>query len=723
MGNHTIKYKPQKMKKLILLLSILASSFMAYAQDTVTANQKQAALTQAQKFCSSLIHFCQNDRTSDKQIFSLCTGRNCSVYDDINGQESTLSSYLMAIQKKYPKTVSLSLSQPTLSSCQIYYDPEFNVNSVMGSITTTSQHDPLQQNEVLQFNRRGVKNAYIVFPITVKLGNIVQNQRLLIYDLKEGRISAFVNGSGTYISYLQAMNHIIDGQYRLAIPLLKNAASNNRASFRSESLNLEAYCHVFLGEWDLVAPCYEDMNMPLEANFFKGMAQFIKHDYNAAIMHLKKAESLIDDNSNPGVIQELYGGLLSAYLAIENYSTALKYYRLSIQKGNYKVPIIGAVFSINKLLPIPEDEMKRNLNWAAAQGHSGSIFLSAVLENNKTKSMEWFRKGAQNGDAMCMANLGRNLLASNNPKDINEGRMWLKESLNDKGFTFQIKTYLNFGIDKIWPWTINDVEELLKQSENNSATYSQNNSTSETSPTVISRSSDNHRSNVSQPTSTRNSATRTNNNYKVKRYNSFNDSKDEYVWSFSLGYVQKQWEYSDDQGNVEKYGIFSDADDEYVNGIQVGFRYEPQFGHGFGLNTGLFYEYYWYNADAYNGIRCEWEEHSLYLPVDFEFHLNFHEYFQLFAFGGISADCGLYSKIDYVDDAYDDVLETEEDIYNNENELNRFNFSYEYGGGIRIKNFQLQYSVTKGLIDMAVKGSDYKVKQNRPMMLSVSFMF
>ena len=56
-----------------------------------------------------------------------------------------------------------------------------------------------------------------------------------------------------------------------------------------------------------------------------------------------------------------------------------------------------------------------------------------------------------------------------------------------------------------------------------------------------------------------------------------------------MGYVQKQWVY--DFGDTkEKVDVF--GEDKYTNGVQFGVRIDPQFRYGFGINTGLYYEYY-----------------------------------------------------------------------------------------------------------------------------------
>ena len=205
-------------------------------------------------------------------------------------------------------------------------------------------------------------------------------------------------------------------------------------------------------------------------------------------------------------------------------------------------------------------------------------------------------------------------------------------------------------------------------------------------------------------------------------------------WGFSIGYVQKQWvyktlpEYASELGSVvERYGVFAEEGEAKVaNGLQVGIRYEPQFQYGFGLNTGLFYEFYYDKSKDYSDSDgryfLKWKEHSLNIPLHVEFRANFSEGFQFFVYGGASIDIGISSTITFHDYNYDRDYEPM-DIYGDEYEMKRFNASWEAGAGFRFKGIQLQGQVAHGLIDMASRGSDYSAMQDKPLSISLSFMF
>ena len=214
----------------------------------------------------------------------------------------------------------------------------------------------------------------------------------------------------------------------------------------------------------------------------------------------------------------------------------------------------------------------------------------------------------------------------------------------------------------------------------------------------------------------RNSYTST---YPSRRYRRpFNSSCDSYWGGFSVGYIQKQWTIDAD-GYKEKMGMFDD--DKYLQGIQAGIRIDPQFGYGFGMNSGLFYEYCWAKSknqyDDYGKYRYSYNEHGLYAPLDFKYSMNFSEWFQLSLYAGVGFNYVISGKIK----TKDDYGERSRDYYSQDDKT-RFNMMFEYGAAIRIKAIQIDFSMSQGLNDWS-DDSDYKIKQGRPMMISATWCF
>ncbi|MDR1722696.1 MAG: outer membrane beta-barrel protein, partial [Tannerella sp.] len=134
----------------------------------------------------------------------------------------------------------------------------------------------------------------------------------------------------------------------------------------------------------------------------------------------------------------------------------------------------------------------------------------------------------------------------------------------------------------------------------------------------------------------------------------FNCPKAKYPWGLSVGYVSKETNYYND-----------------IDGIQIGIRFEPLFKYGFGLNMGLNYEHYYTTYENYyqDGYKHKYEENALNIPFHLEYRLNFSKYFNIFAYSGIGFDIINASSASASDFAT--------------------NFTFDYGGGLRINHIQL----------------------------------
>ena len=196
----------------------------------------------------------------------------------------------------------------------------------------------------------------------------------------------------------------------------------------------------------------------------------------------------------------------------------------------------------------------------------------------------------------------------------------------------------------------------------------------------------------------------------------------------SMGYVSKRWDYIWSDGTKEHASIFDDT--KLINGLQAGIRWEPELNFGFGFDTGLYYEYYqdksdmMDDGDGYGPYYVRMSEHCLHFPAHLEYRLNFTENFQVFFYGGVALDTVLYGKFDYFDEGSSEPFGTmDEDIYAGEvlPDIKRFNASWSFGGGVRVRSFQLNVGTRMGFRDMA-SSADFHVYQNCPFLVSLSLM-
>lgn len=204
-----------------------------------------------------------------------------------------------------------------------------------------------------------------------------------------------------------------------------------------------------------------------------------------------------------------------------------------------------------------------------------------------------------------------------------------------------------------------------------------------------------------------------------RRRGPFNHAVDNYSAGLSFGYIQKQWEYSAD-GEKIKMGVFDN--DKYLNGIQTGFRIDPQFGAGFGMNTGLFYEYCWAKSDKvydeYGSYNLSYKEHGLYLPAHLKFTMNFSKWFQLSFHGGVGLNYVVSGKAKWKDDEGSDTW----NVFKEDDEWKRFNPMLEYGASIRIRAVQFDFTMSKGLRNWAADTGE-TMKVGRPMSVSTTICF
>lgn len=200
---------------------------------------------------------------------------------------------------------------------------------------------------------------------------------------------------------------------------------------------------------------------------------------------------------------------------------------------------------------------------------------------------------------------------------------------------------------------------------------------------------------------------------------------------FSIGYVSKQWVYKIDN-SVEKYGIWDGT--ENVEGVQLGLRIEPLFKGGFGINTGIFYEYYYSQSgtntakytdvDRYYNYTSDFSEHSIHVPIDLEYRFNFSRHFNLFFYGGASIDYGIFSEITSTEEGDTQPYYTDDNVYDlsDYDYPVRFNASLDLGGGIRINRIQINAGVSLGKINIS-RRSNYIVNQNKNIIVDLSYMF
>ncbi|MBR3951507.1 MAG: hypothetical protein IKJ79_06360 [Bacteroidaceae bacterium] len=217
---------------------------------------------------------------------------------------------------------------------------------------------------------------------------------------------------------------------------------------------------------------------------------------------------------------------------------------------------------------------------------------------------------------------------------------------------------------------------------------------------------------------------------KKKKKRSFNSPRTKDFWGFSAGYTSKHWRKRTATGEEETLYFLNGNN---LHGIQLGVRFNPLFKYGFGLDVGLFYEYYHYRYATQNNnpeqedliVYRTINEHVVRMPLHIEYRFNFSRSFQIFIFGGVAADYIISGNMiisnqntnnnaenEIITDIYGPVFPTE----------SRFNFALSYGGGLRFGAIQFNVNSARGIYN-GTPTQDYIVFQDNPINITMSVMF
>lgn len=427
----------------------------------------------------------------------------------------------------------------------------------------------------------------------------------------------------------------------------------------------------------------------------------------------------------------------NGYGCTRNRQKALDWYRSANKEGS---AIAGYMFWIDFMYVVDKDdenldfkegEIYNFIKTSAERGCLPSFYEVALCEanfNNTEKEGYWYKKGAELGDIKGFVSYG--LWLSSVKHNKQESIYWLKKAVNSSNLSFYLE---HLDIKKYGMETVDDIKKLLycvehdipvplfsgtkEQFEECFRKVSEQMSSGSTN-IPHSSSSYSNSSYTGSNTSSSTSYTQSSYTYR-KRSKPFNcPNEDHPVAGFSVGYVQKQWSVKSD-GEKFKVGYWDDS--KFISGVQAGIRVEPLFKYGFGIDTGLYYEFYYSKSKPQTSDGVEFspsmQDHSLYLPIHAEYRLNFSDSFQAFFYGGVGFDLVVASSIK----TNSDILEYEDDDAYHSLDFKKFNASVEFGGGLRYSCFQLNFTMSKGLLKMN-NSDEIMIKQNK-MMCNLSVMF
>ncbi len=720
------------MKKFIALILVFFPMYMLGQ----TTDAKDEALSVVSKFCTLLSQYSNGGTTylnNDRKMFDLCSSQKISTFDDIkSNKEIFLNSYLSLITRQYKNRLKMTFSQPqfveahTIPAIQL----ETKHQTYEGGFSLVSQD--------LRLN--GNLDIYILIDVEQTIPSLgIQTKRKFIYSVVEHKLLAFIVGDSPFIMLCNALKAYSGNNYAKALSYCDKILVNERFDKKSACAGLAMTCCIKMGNY---RGCYKYTPYLGEQKdvynvLVDGMLAIESQDVNKAFSCLQVlAESKVANYSDcQAILASFYA---NGYGCKKDRQKALDWYRRSNREGS---AIAGYMFWTDFIyvedkddenLDFREGEIYNFIKTSAERGCLPSFYQVALCEasyNNTEEEGYWYKKGADLGDLKGFISYG--LWLSSVKHNKQEAIYWLKKAVNNSS----LSSYLEHqDIKKYGMETVDDVKKLLycvehdipvpsfssskeqfeecfrKASEqmNSSSTYTPHSSSSYSNGSYTGNSTSSSTTNY----------THSSYSYR-KRHKPFNcPNEDHPVAGFSVGYVQKQWSVKSD-GEKFKVGYWDDS--KYISGVQAGIRVEPLFKYGFGIDTGLYYEFYYSKSKPQTSDGVEFspsmQDHSLYLPIHAEYRLNFSDSFQAFFYGGVGFNLVVASSIK----TNSDILEYDEDDAYRSLDFKKFNASVEFGGGLRYSCFQLNFTMSKGLLKMN-SSDEIMIKQNK-MMCNLSVMF
>lgn len=710
------------MKKTIMLLVMLLS--LTAAAQTLTESEKQAALKCATDFCSLLTRFSNGERTLDTQINNLCSGADCSAFDDIKtDKETTLRNYLLAIQARYPQSLPMTITPPTLAKSRVYGEPDISMSQSWGKVTESE----ISTTEIVEIIEKDYLNKYVTFDVTQAYTSLHRTvDKKLIYDVNAGKITAVITNSGAYINWLNGWHAFAQKDYRTALSYFENAAQNTRASFIRSCYAAAIASAIYIQDYQKALRHAERFGNEYYVAVCSLMCLVQADRYSEMMPAINRLESILTSDKDLTASESGYASFIlgTTYMMPDypgyNMVKGLRWLQYADAYGNpsagYNIYVWHTYYGREFVeASVAEEHLLHSVKY----GYPPAFYAYGLLaddDGDDDIARQMYEKSIAAGNNLAMASLGKLLIETG---DKEGGIRWLRKALSVEN----IEQLIEEASLVDWPESKQDIIDLIEETEPEEDIRLTGGSGVSSSSTATSYTPSYSQSSAPSSTSSSSSSS----SYNYSGYSSyrgsshhFNYAKDDYCMGLSIGYVRKEWVY--DYGDArEKLDIF--WEDQYTNGIQAGLRVDCQFGYGLGLDSGLYYEYYSDKGNRLVEDDIEYyyrmKEHALYLPLHFKYNLNFSRWFQLGLYAGLGFDYGvsgiylLYCGSEELDSF---------SIYDKENDLKRFNASFEYGASVRMRRLQINFTMARGLVNMSGH-DDYTVKQNKTMSLSASLCF
>jgi len=181
-------------------------------------------------------------------------------------------------------------------------------------------------------------------------------------------------------------------------------------------------------------------------------------------------------------------------------------------------------------------------------------------------------------------------------------------------------------------------------------------------------------------------------NKKRVAFNPFRTDYQKRQWGLAFNYINRYYKFKVD-GKSKKYNWIGEEGTNH--GVQVGIVYQPYFGLGQGLSTGLFWQGTFGKSEEDNDVS--YMENAIYFPLQYQFRLPLSRNFSVCLNAGAALTYGLSNKWTVNEEEYDVGYGHNEDydLYHPE----RLDYSLLFGVAVQFKALQIEGKYSVGLKD------------------------
>lgn len=183
-------------------------------------------------------------------------------------------------------------------------------------------------------------------------------------------------------------------------------------------------------------------------------------------------------------------------------------------------------------------------------------------------------------------------------------------------------------------------------------------------------------------------------------------------WGITAMYVSRSYRVSS-HGSSRSFSLWGDEGSS--QGVQLGIAYQPYFGYGQGLSTGIFWQGFFGETEPYANAsdRGYYQEHSIYIPLQYQFRLPLSSRVSIGVNGGIAANIGVSNtiKIDgsRLDIGYGHNSEYDMDM------PNRVQLSLPLGAFLQLGALQIEAKYSIGITNNEDMANSFVGNDGNPM--------